>query len=75
MYIQNWDHVPDGSRVIQDTFNEVYIVSTENGKRYLTVVGFQIQRDGWENDERLGNKVEIDFDPNCIYDQPWIRLD
>ena len=39
MYIENWDEVPDGTRVQEDTYKEIYeICRREDGSRYLRVV-------------------------------------
>lgn len=69
MYIDSWELVPDGAVVIEDTYNEVYEVFTKDGKRFLRQVGWQV------GDKPVPDHVrEIDFSPNSIYDQPWIRL-
>jgi len=70
MYINHWNEVPDGATVIEDTYNEVYQVFTKDGKRYLRQVGWQVGDKPVPEYER-----PIDFEPNCIYDQPWIRID
>lgn len=70
MYIDNWNHVPDGARVIEDTYNEVYTIFTKDGKRYLRQVGWQVGDKPVPEYER-----PIDFEPNAMYDQPWIRID
>jgi hypothetical protein len=70
MYINNWNEVPDGARVIEDTYNEVYAIFTKDGKRYLRQVGWQVGDKPVLEGERL-----IDFEPNALYDQPWIRID
>lgn len=70
MYINNWNEVPDGARVIEDTYNEVYTIFTRDGKRYLRQVGWQIGDKPVHEYER-----PIDFEPNAMYDQPWIRID
>ena len=70
MYINNWNEVPDGATVIEDTYNEVYTIFTKDGQRYLRQTGWQMgSKPVPEENVRL-----IDFDPNCIYDQPWIRI-
>jgi hypothetical protein len=72
MYINSWSDIPDGATVIQDTWPERYLIFTRDGKRFLRLIGP-------ENiphiDAKIGEEREIDFEPNCIYDQPWIRLD
>lgn len=70
MYINSWSNVPDGARVIEDTYNEVYQVFTRDGQRYLRQVGWQVGNKPIPEYER-----PIDFEPNCPYDQPWIRID
>lgn len=70
MYINNWNQVPDGAKVIEDTYNEVYTIFTRDGKRYLRQVGWQIGDKPALEGERL-----IDFEPNAPYNQPWIRID
>lgn len=62
MYIQSWNQLPDGAKVIQDTYSEVYIFCREKDGNYLL-------------EEKSGKKEKIDFSPNCRYDQPWIRID
>jgi len=73
-YISSWKEIPDGAKVIEDTYNEIYVVGTEDNKRTLTVVDFQIRPKNWKRDKRLGKVITINFDPNCAYDQPWLRL-
>ena len=75
MYINNWNEVPDGARVIQDTYLEVYEVFTKNGKRYLRIVDFETKSKNKERLQSIGEEIEIDFNPDCIYDQLWIRID
>lgn len=69
-YIDDWTEVPDGSTVIEDTFNEVYIIFTKDGERWLRQTDWQI------GDKPLPANTEriIDFDPNCTWDQPWIWI-
>lgn len=70
MYIDDWNDVPDGATVIEDTYNEVYEIFSKNGLRYLRQTGWQVGDKPVPADSlRL-----IDFEPNCAYDQPWIRL-
>lgn len=71
MYINNWNEVPDGATVIEDTFNEVYEVFTRNGERYLRQIGWQM------GDQPIpkNNEMIIDFAPHAMYSQPWIRID
>lgn len=70
MYIESWNTVPDGAKVIEDTYNEVYIVFSRDGKKWLRQVGWQVGDKPVPDYER-----PCDFEPNCIYDQPWIRLE
>lgn len=71
MYIESWNMVPDGARVVEDTYNEVYVVFTRDGKKWLRQVGWQVgDKPVPENYER-----PCDFQPNCTWDQPWIRID
>ncbi len=71
MDIFDWNDVPDGAIVIEDTYNEVYEVFIKNGKKWIRQIDWQIgDKDIPENNERL-----CDFDPVCIYDQPWYRID
>lgn len=72
MYIKSWNDVKDGARVIEDTYNEIYQISTRDGKRYLTIVGSQIP--SARVDKLIGQERVIDFEPTCIYDQPWIEI-
>ena len=70
MYIDSWNEVPDGSEVIQDTYNEVYTISTnENYERVLTQIGWQVGDKPVPESQRV-----IDFEPDCPYDQPWLRI-
>lgn len=69
MYIYNWNEVPDGAHVIEDTYNEVYEVFTRDGKKWLRQVGWQVNHHPVPEYER-----PCDFDPHCTYDQPWILL-
>jgi hypothetical protein len=71
MNIENWADVPDGATIIEDTYNEVYTILTKDGKRYLRQIGWQVPDKRKIND----GLREIDFEPNCIYDQPWYRID
>ena len=73
MKIEDWDDVPDGARVIEDTYNEVYTVFTRDDKKWLRQTGWCGGRNNPsipENSERV-----IDFEPNCTWDQPWYRVD
>ena len=70
MYIQNWNEVPDGATVIEDTYNEVYRVFTKDGQKWLRQVGWQVGNKPVPEWER-----PCDFEPDCIYDQPWIRIE
>ena len=70
MYIDNWNIVPDGARVIEDTYNEVYVVFSKDGQKWLRQIGWQVGDKPVPDYERL-----CDFEPNCRYDQPWIRID
>lgn len=70
MYIEHWGQVPDGATIIEDTYNEVYRIYSRDGKRYITQIGWQVgNKPVPENTER-----ELDFSPNAMYDQPWIRI-
>lgn len=68
MYINAWEHVPDGSRIVEDTYNEVYEIFTRDGKRYIRQVGWQVPTtraiDPYER--------ELTFFPNAPYSQPWV---
>ena len=75
MYIDDWDSVPDGATVIEDTYNEVYTIFTRDGERWLRQTGWQVARKGIEPPVPENNERVIDFEPNCTYDQPWIRID
>lgn len=46
------------------------VIFTRDGQRYLRQVGWQVGDKPVPEYERL-----IDFEPNCRYDQPWIRID
>ncbi len=70
MYINSWDEVRDGATVVEDTYNEVYCVFTRDGKKWLRQIGWQGGNQPVPEYER-----PCDFEPNCIYDQPWIRID
>jgi len=73
MKIEDWNDVPDGARVIEDTYNEVYTIFTRGGKKWLRQTGWCGGRNNPpipENNERV-----IDFEPNCTWDQPWYRID
>lgn len=70
MEITDWDLVPDGTRVIEDTYNEIYEVFTKDGYKWLRQVGWQVgNRPILLNEER-----PCDFDPACMYDQPWYTI-
>lgn len=69
MCIYSWSDVPDGARVIEDTFNEVYEVFTKDGRRWLRQVGWQV------GDKPVPDyECPCDFDPACTYNQPWYRI-
>jgi hypothetical protein len=73
MKIENWGDVPDGARVIEDTYNEVYTIFTRRGQKWLRQTGWCGGRNNPpipENSERF-----IDFEPNAFMDQPWYRID
>ena len=42
MYVDNWNHVPDGATVVEDTYNEKYVVFTKNGQKWLRQIGWQV---------------------------------
>jgi hypothetical protein len=72
MYINNWNEVPVGAKVIQDTYNEIYeVFINDKFQKCLRVVGFQVPS---KRDNVIGQEQVIDFDASCIYDQPWIRI-
>lgn len=75
-YIDDWSEIPDNSIVVEDTYNEIYVIFSKDGKRYLKQVGWQIPIDGDDAKYRKMEKRdrEIDFSPNAMYDQPWILL-
>lgn len=68
-YIESWYDVPDGMAVAEDTFNEVYRLFTQNGVRYIRQVGWLRGKAPIPENVR-----ELDFEPNCMYDQPWYTL-
>ena len=57
MYITDWNHVPDGALVIEDTYNEVYTVFTKNGQKWLRQTGWQ-----------CGNKPVPDWERPCDFE-------
>ncbi len=61
MYITDWNQVPYSAEVIEDTYPEVYVVIEKNGEK-------------WLRELTTGEERPCDFEPNCIYDQPWIRI-
>lgn len=71
MYIENWDNIPCGAKVVQDTYNEIYEIVVVDRKRKLKQVGWQVPT----NRDIAEDFVELDFEPNCSYDQPWIRIE
>jgi hypothetical protein len=70
MYFHSWDEVPDGAQVIEDTYNEIYEVFTKDGQKWLRQVGWQFGSKPVPDLER-----PCDFDPQCLYDQPWLRIE
>jgi hypothetical protein len=81
-YIKNWNDVHDGTRVIEDTYNELYELKFEkvDGATDKWPVLYHI---GWRycNNDVVRQKLEkrgldeprvVDFDPDCMYDQPWL---
>ncbi len=80
-YINSWSDVRDGETVIEDTYPEVYKISTNNeGERVLTLVSYCIDMDRLlperkeELTQRIGEQRVIDFDPDCTHDQSWIKF-
>jgi len=69
-YIDDWTDVPDGSTVIEDTYNEIYIIFTRDGERWLRQTGWHIG----DKPIPADNERIIDFEPNCTWDQPWIWI-
>ncbi len=72
MYIESWDNVEPGTLVIEDTYPEVYILFLKDGKKWL-------KQTGWQNDLEHKRDVpvyerECNFEPNSLYDQPWIAI-
>lgn len=67
MYIESWDDVPAGTKVFEDTYNEVYEVFIKDGEKWLRQVG-------WQFGDKPVPQLErpADFSPSCIYDQPWL---
>lgn len=70
-YINDWNDVPVGSKVIEDTYNEVYEVFMKNDERWLRQVGWQVAN----NKPVPELERPADFSPNCTYDQPWLIYD
>jgi hypothetical protein len=67
MTIHNWNEVPIGAHVIEDTYNEIYEVILVNGREHLKQIGWQ-----FGNRPIPPNNIRsCDFDPSSIYDQPW----
>lgn len=70
MKIESWDSIPDGATVIEDTYNEVYTVFTgKDGLRYIRQIAWRVG-----NKPVPFNEMVLDFEPNCVYDQPWYRI-
>ena len=68
--IRQWTEVPEGTRVIEDTYNELYEMKWQEGKPYLHHIGWRYERKGIR-DRYLCKSRLADFEPNCTYDQPW----
>lgn len=68
--IHSWNDVPDGTKVIEDTYNEVWKIFTTNDGRFLKQVGWQMGNKPVPED----NIIWIDFEPDCTWDQPWYIL-
>lgn len=74
-YINNWSQVPDGTRVIEDTYNELYELRWINGIPVLHHIGWRYCQEKHRaklEEKPLDPPREIDFDPDCMYDQPWL---
>ena len=73
--INNWNEVPDGAFVIEDTYNELYVLKHDKDMQFpiLLHVGWQVSFGKPEKfvDRPLGKPRLADFEPNCMYDQPW----
>lgn len=70
MKIESWNQVPDGATIIEDTYNEVYTVFTgTDGLRYIRQIAWRMGDKPVPLYERV-----LDFEPNCMYDQPWYRI-
>ncbi len=68
--ITDWNELPDGARVVEDTYNEIYVVFSRDGQKWLRQVGWQTgSAPVPQNSER-----PCDFEPNCTWDQPWYRV-
>lgn len=68
--IEDWDSIPDGSRIFEDTYNEIYEVFTRAGQKWLRQVAWQIPTN------QPISKVErrIDWQSDAFMDQPWFRI-
>jgi len=65
MYIESWSDLPDGARIVEDTYNEIYTVFTRNGKKW-------IRHTGWQNPRTTKSpslaERELDFEPQGYMD-------
>lgn len=74
-YIENWNQVPNGTLVIEDTYNELYRLERKDGVPILYHIGWRYTFgkpiEDFESRD-LNPPRQIDFEPNCMYDQPWL---
>ena len=74
--VSGWSSVPNGTLVVEDTYNELYVLFRKKDKMYpiLRHIGWRyahIKRKEVVNNLPLHDDREADFEPDCIYDQPW----
>lgn len=67
--ISNWESVPEGTTVIEDTYNEIYVVFEKNNEKWLRQIGWRVGDKEVPETER-----PCDFEPNCQWDQPWFTV-
>lgn len=72
-YINNWNEVPSGGIVVEDTYPEVYVLIRNKGVSSLRQIGWQVPQHQPINRPFAKDRI-IDFEPNAYMDQPWIWL-
>jgi hypothetical protein len=72
--ISDWNSVPDGGIVVEDTYAEVYEMFTREGERWIRQIGWEMPPGRSKVLPEVTERL-VNFQPNAFMDQPWYYLD